>query len=106
MKWRRPLNVPLFGMKRAGPKPPIAADLSLTAQSLLKLLYIQAHTPYQRELLGAYSRAVIELSRCVMELERMDEPANAVTLARYASEVTDIACEHIAMSAEIPQVPQ
>lgn len=106
MKWRRPLSVPLFGMQRTGPKPPLSPDLSLTAQSLLKLSYIQARTPYQRELLGAYSRAVIELSRCVMELERMDEPANAATLARYASEVTDIACEHIAMSAEIHEVPQ
>lgn len=108
MKWRRPLKVPLMGMSW-GPKgpPPMPTDISLTSQSLLKLSYIQARTPYQRELLAAYSRAVIELSRCVMELERMDEHANAATLARYASEVTDVACEHIAMSAEIQhQEPQ
>jgi hypothetical protein len=84
----------------------IRDNLSPTARSLLMLAGIQASTPYQRELLGAYSRAVIELSRCVVELERMKEPAKAATLARYASEVTYIACEHVTMSAEIHQEPQ
>jgi hypothetical protein len=82
-------------------KVPIPADISISAQTLMKLSQIDAHSPYQRELLGAYARAVIELSRCVMELERMGAAAGAATLARYASQVTDIACEHIATSAEI-----
>lgn len=78
----------------------------VTSQALLKLAYIEASTPYQRELLGTYSRAVIELARCAMELERAGQLHKAATLARYASEVTDMACEHVAMSAEIQQVPQ
>jgi hypothetical protein len=81
------------------------ADIRVAGQALLKLAYIEARTPYQRALLGAYSRAVIELARCAIELERAEHPT-AATLARYASEVTDIACEHVAMSAEIQQVPQ
>jgi hypothetical protein len=106
MKWRRPLLVPLIGMRRDRPTPPIPNDMSVTGQALLKLSYIQAHSPYQREVLGAYSRAVIELARCHHELEKMGEPDAAATLARYASEVTDTACEHVAMSAEIHPEPQ
>jgi hypothetical protein len=98
---------PLIGIIRNGPPPPIPTDISVTSQALLKLSYIQARTPYQRELLGAYSRAVIELARCAMELERRDERPTAATLAKYAQEITDIACEHIDMSGEIQdQVPQ
>lgn len=80
--------------------PPLEG-LSSTSGALLKLSYIEAKTPYQRELLGAYGRAVIELARLVMELERNHAFTFAETLARYASEVTDLACEHVAMSAEI-----
>lgn len=80
--------------------PPLEG-LSATNGALLKLAYIKAETPYQRELLGAYGRVVIELARCVMELERAQALTFADTLARYASEVTDIACEHVRMSAEI-----
>jgi hypothetical protein len=105
MKWRKPLHVPLIGLRRNKPPAPIPADVSISAQTLTALSYIDARTPHQRALLGAYARAVIELSRCVMELERMNEPIAAATLARYASEVTEVACEHVAMSAEIHTEP-
>jgi hypothetical protein len=91
---------------------PALDGFSPTSQALLKLSYIEARTQYQRELVGAYGRSVIELARCVMELDKLSKRhaygicrQTAATLARYASEIADIACEHVAMSAEIHREP-
>lgn len=58
-----------------------------------------------------YSTAIMALCRCALELESRHTKSDiaqhyAIAIAAQASRVTDMACEHVAMSAEIHTEPQ
>lgn len=78
-------------------------SLGLALAGVLKRVYdipVQ-QTPQGRRTLAAYAALVTEIARTARTLERLGEPALAASLVRYASEVTDMACEHARKSGEI-----
>lgn len=77
--------------------------LARALSEVLKRMYdIPAQqTPHARRTLAACAAAVTELARSAQTLHRIGETELAASLVRYASEVTDVACEHVRKSGEI-----
>lgn len=77
------------------------SGLKPCSKALLHLSRLEPDTQLQRRVVSAYGRAVVEIARAVGELEKLNATKQAESLAGYASQVTNMACEHLAQVIEM-----
>jgi hypothetical protein len=66
-----------------------------------RLCDVPVRTHQQRLALSTYASLVTEFARTAHTLQTNGEARQAQALLRYASEVTDMACEYVRKSGEI-----
>lgn len=86
---------------------PPAREPTHVSREIAAILKRAYDLPIQKTTLGrrkvnALVQLVTDIARTARTLERAGALRAAVLLVRYASEVTDIACEYATASAEIP----